>query len=258
MEWPCDVRLVDLVGEDPLLATMQKGKIEPSPAYQALDACTADFKPGLVILDVLADMFSGDESNRAHVRQFINLLKHIARERACAILLLAHPSLTGMNTGSGLSGSTDWNNGVRSRLYLQTPKLNDGIAPNKNLRTFEGVKSNYGERGGKIDLEWKNGVFVRVNEPSGFNKLAAEQKADDVFLSLLAKFRREGRDVSPNKSPSFAPAVFAKHADSRGLSSNALSAAMDRLLESGKIQIETFGSPSRQRARLVTVADNGD
>ena len=41
-----------------------------------------------------------------------------------------------MNTGTGLSGSTDWNNAVRSRLYLQ-PKPNDSETPNKNLRTFQ-------------------------------------------------------------------------------------------------------------------------
>jgi RecA-family ATPase len=62
-------------------------------------------------------MFGGDECVRTQVRQFINLLKGLARKHNCAILLLAHPSLTGMNTGTGLSGSTDWNNGVRSRLY---------------------------------------------------------------------------------------------------------------------------------------------
>jgi hypothetical protein len=225
--------------------------------YQTLDTYMAEWNPGLTILDVLADMFGGDESNRAHV-QFINLLKHLARKHTCAILLLAHPSLTGMNTGSGLSGSTDWNNGVRSRLYLQTPKTSEGAVPNKNLRTFEGMKSNYGQRGGKFDVERKNGVFLRVNEPAGSDKLAAEQKANDVFLTLLAKFRREGRDVSPNKSSSFAPAVFAKHADGRGLTSSALSGAMDRLLGEGKIKVATSGPPSRQRTGLILATDNSN
>jgi hypothetical protein len=41
------------------------------------------------------------------------LLKRLARKHDCAILLLAHPSLTGLNTGSGMSGSTGWNNAVR-------------------------------------------------------------------------------------------------------------------------------------------------
>ena len=66
------------------------------------------------------------------------------------------------------------------------------------------------------------------------NKLATEQKADDVFLSLVAKFEREGRDVSPNPSNSFAPSVFSKHQDGRGLTSDTLRASMDRLRKAGK------------------------
>ena len=60
------------------------------------------------------------------------------------------------------------------------------------------MKSNYGERGGKFDLEWKTGVFVRLGEPTEFDKSEADEKVDGIFLSILTKFRREGRDVSPN------------------------------------------------------------
>src|SRR5262245_53573159 len=49
-----DIRIVDLVGDDPLLAILTKGRIEPSQTYQALDNYMADFLPSLVILDVLA------------------------------------------------------------------------------------------------------------------------------------------------------------------------------------------------------------
>jgi RecA-family ATPase len=254
-----DIRIIDLAGEESLLAEPVKGRLAPTRVYQTLAAFVAEFTADLVILDVLADLFGGEERDRAQVRQFINLLKGLCRKYDCAILLLSHPSLTGMNTGSGLSGSTDWNNGVRSRLYLQTPKASDGTAlNNKNLRTFQGLKSNYGECGGKLDLEWRNGVFVPVQGLSGFDKMAAEQKADDIFLQLLAKFTREGRDVSPNKSPSFAPAVFSKHRDSCGISSNAFSAAMDRLLDSGKIKIVTFGPLSHQRKKLILGEQSSD
>ena len=242
-----DIRLVDLVGEDSILGEPVKGRITPTKVYEMLDADMSVFRPGLTVLDVLAAMFAGEENDRAQVRQFANLLKHLAKKHDCAILLLAHPSLTGMNTGTGLSGSTDWSNAVRRRLYLETPKE----ATNKNLRTFRGMKNNYGVPGGAFDIEWKDGVFVRLNGPSGFDKLAAEQKAIDVFLGLLAQFRREGRDVSPNKSPSFAPALFVRHPNAQGLSSNALWGAMNRLLESGKIKIETSGPPSRRMTRLI-------
>jgi len=120
------------------------------------------------------------------------------------------------------------------------------------------MKSNYGKRGGKFDVEWKDGVFVRLKAPAGFDKLAAEKKADDVFLGLLARFEWEGRDVSPNPSVTFAPAVFSKEADAGGLSKDVLAAAMRRLLKAGTIKIEKFGRPGKQRSRLVLASGNDD
>jgi RecA-family ATPase len=129
----------------------------PTPIYKALDKYICEWKPILKVLDVLADMFSGDENNRPQARQYVGLLKRLARKHACAFLLLAHPSLTGMNTGTGTSGSTGWNNGVRSRLYFQTAKASDGSEPTKNLRILESKKSNYSQADAVITLEWKNG-----------------------------------------------------------------------------------------------------
>jgi len=134
------VHLVDLVGEDSILGLLNHGQIVATPMYRALDTYMGDFKPGLVTLDVLADMFSGDERSRTQTRQFANLLHGLTRRHNCALLLLSHPSLAGINTGSGLSGSTDWNNAFRSRCYFSTPKTNNETEINKNLRTFEGKK----------------------------------------------------------------------------------------------------------------------
>jgi RecA-family ATPase len=128
-----DIRLVDLVGENSVLGLLSKGIVEPTPMYQAIDTFIAEFKPGMVILDVLADLFSGEENNRPQVTQFIGLLKRLCRKHDCTALL----SATGMNTGSGTSGSTAWANSVRARMYFQTVKMQDGTEPNKDLRTFE-------------------------------------------------------------------------------------------------------------------------
>jgi RecA-family ATPase len=232
-----DIRLVDLVGEDSILGSLMKGQIEPTTMYNALDAYLTEWKPSLVILDVLADMFSGDENSRPQSRQFIGLLKRLARKHDCAFLLLAHPSLTGLNTGSGMSGSTGWNDAVRSRLYFQTAKASDGTEPNKNLRTLEGKKSNYGEAGGKITLEWKNGLFVPVQMEIGLDKMAVEAKADEVFLVLLKRVNAQGRNVSAAKGPTYAPAVFAAEPDNHDIKSRIFDAAMRRLLNASRIRI---------------------
>jgi len=242
-----DIRLVDLVGENSVLGLLQKGVIEPTPMYQSLDEFMADFEPGLVCLDVLADLFSGEENNRPQVTQFVGLLKRLCRKHHCAILLLAQPSVSGMNSGTGTSGSTGWNNSGRSRLYFQRVKTSEGGEPNKNLRTFEGKKANYSEVGGKFDVEWKDGLFRRVIGPTGFDKMAADQKAEDLFLSQLARFDGSGRSVSDSPGANYAPTKFASDKPTQEL----LKLAMFRLFDKRTIKIEPGGSPSRPTKRIV-------
>lgn len=246
-----DIRLVDLAGENSVLGLLSKGVIEPTPMYQALDEFMSGFEPGLVCLDVLADLFSGEENNRPQVTQFVGLLKRLCRKHHCAILLLAQPSVAGMNSGTGTSGSTGWNNSGRSRLYFQRVKTSEGGEPNKNLRTFEGKKANYSEIGGKFDVEWKDGLFRRVIGPLGLDKLAAEAKADDVFLTLLKRFNAQGRNAGVRKGTSYAPALFAEEPDNQGIGKARFAAAMTRLLAAEKIRIEETGPQSRRSQTLV-------
>ena len=202
-----------------------------------------------MILDVLADMFSGDENSRPQARQFIGLLKRLARKHECAFILLAHPSLTGMNTGTGTSGSTGWSNAVRSRLYFQVAKASDGSVPNKNLRTLEGMKSNYSELPKTITVEWKNGLFVPVDGPQGLDKIAANARAEEVFMTILRKYNAQNRNARECKGTAYAPALFADEPDALGVNKKQLEAAMGRLVNDKKICIEESGPPSGGRAR---------
>jgi RecA-family ATPase len=247
-----DLKINDVVGKGCVLGALNRGRIEATPMCCELDAYMAESALSLVILDVLAAMFAGNECQREQVRQFVDILNGLCRRHDCAILLLSHPSLTGINTGTGLSGSTDWNNGVRSRLYLRTPPAsNDGSTPDKNLRTLEGMKANYGERGGKIDLEWKDGVFRRVKEPALLDKLAAEKKAEDVFMRLMKRFNSEGRNVSDKNGTSYAPAIFAAQPDAEGITSKQFKGAMDRLFVAKDIRLMNKGRPSKPAWTLV-------
>jgi RecA-family ATPase len=242
-----DMRLVDLAGESSVLGLLAKGMIEPTPMYRAIEKLIVDFKPGLVCLDVLADMFSGNENDRSQVTQFLGLLKRLCRDHDCAVLLLAQPSLSGITTDTGTSGSTGWGNSGRSRLWFKRVKDESGNEINKDLRTFEGRKNNYGEIGGKFDVEWKGGLFRRITGPTGFDKMAADRKAEDDFLAKLKAFAKQGRNVSDKPGTSYAPALFSSNQSDKAK----LVAAMNRLFETGKIKVETIGSPSHQRTRIV-------
>ena len=112
--------ITSLAGQDALLATPDlRGSLARTQLFAELEARVAADRPQLVVLDTLADLHSGQENDRTTARQFIGLLRGLAMRYDCAVLLLAHPSLTGKQNGSGLSGSTGWDASVRSRLYLE-------------------------------------------------------------------------------------------------------------------------------------------
>jgi RecA-family ATPase len=253
-----DARFVDLVGENSVLGLLSKGIVEPTPMYCALNELIGDFKPGLVCLDVLADLFSGSEIDRNQVTQFIGLLRRLCRAHSCGIILTAQPSVAGINSGSGTSGSTGWSNAGRARAYFHRVKGQDGTEPNKDLRTFKGMKNNYGEIGGPIDVVYKNGLFRCVEGPTGFDKMAAEAKANDAFMTTLKRFNAQGRNASDYNGTSFAPALFAKEPDNQGITKEQFAAAMRRLFQDNKIHKVDHGRPSKPAWTLKPVEAKND
>jgi RecA-family ATPase len=151
--------LLSRVGMENLLVNFDKHDLaKPTAFYDAIGIQAKDIGARLVVLDSLHDLFGGNEINRVHARQFINYLHRIALDIDGAVILCAHPSVAGMNTGTGTSGSTAWNNAVRSRLYL-TRATNEDADP--DARLLKTMKSNYGPQGSEIELRWQCGVFVR-------------------------------------------------------------------------------------------------
>jgi RecA-family ATPase len=248
-----DLHILTLAGKDAVLAAPSKraGLIGETPLWDALARLVARLRPRLLILDNLADIYAANENSRPEARQFIGMLRSLAIDFDLTVLLLAHPSLTGLNSGSGTSGSTAWSNSVRSRLYLERRKDSDGQEPDPDLRVLRLKKANYARAGTEIGLRWQAGRFTLDGPAGGFDKLAADAKADSIFLDLVAQFEREGREVSPSPSASFAPAVFASHPSAQGLTKKALHTAMDRLLAASRIKVDSYGPPSRRRSRII-------
>lgn len=247
-----DFRLVDLVGRDAVLGSLTRnGLVQATPLLRQVEHQIETFKPDLAVIDALADAFAGDENNRSQARQFIGLLKQLGRRWDCAFLCLAHPSLTGMSTGSGMSGSTAWSNSVRSRLYFENAKAGDGSEPDADLRTLSVRKANYAASGATVTVRWKAGAYVVEGGVSSLDRLAQGQRAKEKFLDLLRTFNLQGQDVSAKVSSSYAPARFARHPKAEGIGKKLFETAMQHLLGEKLIRIEVTGSPSRQRSRLV-------
>jgi RecA-family ATPase len=247
-----DFHLVPLAGRDAVLgAPMKPGIIAPTPVWRGLEAVVERIRPRLVIVDTLADAYAGNENSRPEARQFVGLLRGMAIDRELAVVLLAHPSLSGLTSGSGTSGSTAWSNSVRSRLYLDKVKDVDGADIESDLRIFSTKKLNYGPDTLKFRLRWSEGCFVLDGDAREFDRVVVDAKAEKVFLDLLASFIAQGRAASASRGPTYAPALFEKLPNALGVGRKAFAAAMERLLTVGKIRVEQFGPPSKLRTRLV-------
>lgn len=182
---------------------------------------------------------------RPHLRRE----KLTRRTRRTRVLLLSHPSVQGMQSGTGLSGSTAWNNSVRSRLYFTADK-ND-----EDLRLLKTMKANYGRKGAETILRWHEGAFILDDgKPSAHAALLANH-ADEVFLKMLSSINASGRRVSSSRSTTYVPTVMAGMPEREGTSKKALEEAMARLFTEKKIAVVKEGPPSRQRERLVVIED---
>jgi RecA-family ATPase len=257
-----DLMIVSLAGDDALLAVPdgRSNIIRPTGLFGSLESLIEKTRPVLVVGDTLADLFGGEENQRAQARQFVGMLRGLAINYQLTMLLLAHPSLAGMASGTGSSGSTGWNNSVRSRLYLERIKSGDGSEDDPDARVLKTMKANYAAAGAQIKLRWRRGVFVTeaATPGSSFSVIAAEAHADRIFLDLVAKYAAEGRHVSATGSSNFAPALFEKDQRASGVKRRGFVAAMNRLFETQRIKIEEFGPPSRRLKRIILASSEAD
>jgi RecA-family ATPase len=192
-------RFVDLVGENAVLGELHRnGIIQATLLFRAVEQYVKEFKPDLLVVDALADAYAGDENNRPQARQFITLLKKLCRDYSLAVICIAHPSLSGMQSGSGTSGSTGWSNSARSRLYFDRVKDADGNVE-AGLCQLSLKKANYAQEGLSFLVRWKAGVYVPEAGISSLDRASIEQRAQEVFLGLLAKVSDQKQEVSPNK-----------------------------------------------------------
>jgi RecA-family ATPase len=157
-----------------------------------------------------------------------------------------------MNSGNGTSGSTGWDAAGRLRIYLEHITNKDGTEDDADLRKLTIKKVNYGPKGREIVVRWLHGVFV-VEGGANISTMAANGNAERTFLDLLAAYEGEGRRVNATSGKSYAPAAFAQDKRSGNLTNRALTDAMNRLFEQGRIHNEESGPPSKRRSHLVIV-----
>jgi hypothetical protein len=158
-----------------------------------------------------------------------------------------------MNSGSGESGSVQWDAAFRSRLYLAAPKKeNEDDVIDPDARVLTRVKANYAARDGQVDLGWSDGVL------RSFGSVEAGDRpdAETVFLTILDKMTAEGQNLSHNsRAGNYAPKLFTQRAERCGYKVRDFEHAMQSLIGMHEIRLQEYGKPSDQRQRLVRAND---
>ena len=250
---PADIENLHFHFADPdacLLAISRRdGTMAPTPLFESLRAAALDLRPALIVVDSIAATFGGNQNDRVHARTFVAMFRRLAQEADCAVLLLDHPSLSGITNGTGRGGSMDWQNATRARLHLET--IND--ADDGTERILEVKKTNYGPCGEKVKLRWEDGCFVMQSAAATPAQASAYSAADQVYLDCLDVATAQGRNVFPGTGKNYAPGVFADtpEAKAKGVGKRGLIAAQERLFSAGLIWNEPFGPPGRGSRRVA-------
>ena len=242
-----------------------------------ISAAISDNQIDLAIFDPLVTLHSVSEIDTGKMDGVIRLFAGIADDTDAAIELAHHVRKPAAGSGAdydvhdirGVAAITD---AVRAARVLNRMNERDvgaaGCSEIERLSRFrvDRAKGNYSPAQAAtwrqfVSVELPNGDDVGVVAPWNFpgqgeqtpEKAAADQKAERVFLQLLDKFLARGINVGASTGPSSAPAKFAEQQEAKAanVSKAALKAAMNRLLDTGRIRSEPYGRGDRTSSRLV-------
>lgn len=188
------------VGMDTVIAGFaETGELVITPLMDALISRVRDDGASLLVIDYAASVFGGNEIDRYQVSEFMRRLNAIARENEIAILLLGHPSQSGMSGGRGTSGSTAWRNQARSFLHLTVDDTQDD-PDGRRLLTLTHSKSNYSRAGSVFRIASDGARFDMLEASDGPTKKTGRARlspAQKVALQALHRAAAAGGQASP-------------------------------------------------------------
>jgi RecA-family ATPase len=248
-----------LMGYTPPESGYGRGPFETTTMYQSLYREAVEFGAGLVVIDSLYNAFAGYENSRAEANSFLNYLARLAMDlnggQGGAIVVLAHPSRAGRETGEG--GVTAWSDACRSRLQFRRPEIAVGEPEDNDARELICRKMNFGPDGEVLDLRWNDGVFVPESKGCGglvdtLDRNNRARGAEVAFLSGLDALASQGRRTNVNKNQvNYAPKLMLGLSCCAGFKKHELERAMNRLFDQGLIRVEEEGPKSRRRSHIA-------
>jgi len=235
--------IADLPAGEAVLAKPDRGLIQPTRTLLRLEKTVEKIKPALIVIENAGDVFIGNENDRAQVSMFVRvMLGGLCAVNDATVMLLQHPSVSGMQDGTGRSGSTAWNNASRWRLNFTFDK--DGSGDVRKLKT---EKVNYGKPGEIIQLAWDRGIFSRADCVADPIQLGIEADVEAAYLHCLQVKTARFETVSHRTGKNYAPAIFERMREAGTFRRGAFERAQERLLSDGRIEVVRVGSPAKPR-----------
>jgi hypothetical protein len=209
------------------------------------------FKADVLVFDNASDGFDGNENERSKVRQFVTALKRLAP----SVLLLAHvdaaSSMADPDKAKGYSGSTGWNNSVRSRWFMAKDPDTEDI-----ILTLG--KSNHAVGGSEVVIRWNEGhrVFEVVSARTGRLKVASHRTA---LLKVLAAAIDRGENISPstNSRNSLWSLIKTDPGLPRGVNAKGIHAELIAWTTQGLVAVEDYSGASRHASRRLVLTAKG-
>lgn len=207
-----------------------------------LATCERD-EPNLVVLDGLWNIYDGPENNRSMAYKVVTKLKELPHRMRdsldidTTLLLTAHPSMSGQQSGSGTSGSTAWNGAFRFRMLLERPE-DRGLE-----RVLKSMKQNYGSDDGAVPMIWSDEqmVYLPDNPEVGTVARLRRQKAQQQLVDAVWQLLKQGRRLVDNarQSPNYFTKIIKTHPDFRSWSDRKLEELLAETMDCGGLRIGT-------------------
>jgi RecA-family ATPase len=247
--------------EDTDIVRIEDGRVVATPLMDWLADEVAKIKAILLVLDASAGVHGNiNEIVRREVRDFIALLRRrFVHALGCAVALIIHPSVDGLKSGRGTSGSTHWRNSARAVGLLEEN------GDDSETRIFRWPKINNGPQGLKFVLRWSNGLFL-IDNPNSAAAKAARDKHIAIFRDLFNSYIKDNDQPLSNSSnarDNYAPKELLRLAEARGVEiklSDLTDAMQDLMLvtKDQELRVDVSGPESRRIRKLVWAPHKGN
>src|ERR1022692_1482433 len=239
---------------DCTLVAKVQGALIPTPRLARLGEEIGDRKIQVVLLEDVARLFAGSQSDPHEILVFLAALKRIAQPTRAAIVLL---------TDLAKNVSPKWENCVDAHLWLseRQPEDYDGTSDGRDampdVRYLFKRKYNYASHD-VCRLVYASGAFSIIDPPGSiaFTPSARFDQILHVLIEGFARLRQQGIDPTPGRtSPDYLPKKLTEMSWNKGFTKKDLETAM---LTSGRFRRVPEGQyGNRGRRDILVMVDNG-